>query len=148
MIALSSIEKLDLLPRLFSELCVVPEVVEECSVGGSIGVPDLSGLPWVRVVQSSPGIQSHFLLELDKGEKYTIHTACAVEADMVIIDERIGRNVAEYLGLSVIGTLGILLNAKQKGLIQSFSDCVKRMQENGLRYHPLLIERLIAESGE
>ena len=41
-IALSSIDKLDLLAQLFSEVCVVPEVVEECCVGGSIGVPDLS----------------------------------------------------------------------------------------------------------
>lgn len=147
-IALSSIGKLDLLPQLFTELCVVPEVVEECSVGGSVVVPDLTDLPWIKVVQSSTDIHSHFLLELDKGEKYTIHMACKLKADLVIVDEKIGRNVAEYLGLSVIGTLGILLNAKQKGLVASFSDCVMNLQANGLHYHPLLVKRLISGCGE
>ena len=55
-----------------------------------------------------------FLLELDKGEKYTLNMALKMSADMVIMDEKIGRNIAEYLGLTVIGTLGILLNAKHQ----------------------------------
>ncbi|MCI5210483.1 MAG: DUF3368 domain-containing protein [Candidatus Electrothrix sp. ATG2] len=93
-------------------------------------------------------MSTHILLELDKGEKHTIHTASQHKADLVIIDEKIGRNVAEYLNLSVIGTLGILLNAKEKRLISSFSDCVTEMQRNGLRYHPRLIERLIRQCGE
>ncbi|MDU9050766.1 MAG: DUF3368 domain-containing protein [Candidatus Electrothrix sp. Rat3] len=147
-IALSSIGQLDLLPSLFSEVCIVPEVVEECRVGGRIGVPELTYFPWIKQVGSSPDVRSHILLELDKGEKFTIHTACVRKADLVIIDEKIGRNVAEYLGLTVIGTLGILLNAKKKGLIASFSDCVAEMQRNGLRYHPRLIERLIRQCGE
>ncbi|MCI5125461.1 MAG: DUF3368 domain-containing protein [Candidatus Electrothrix sp. AR5] len=147
-IALSSIGQLDLLPSIFSKVCVVPEVVEECQVGGPISVPKLTSLPWIKQVASSPEVSSHILLELDKGEKYTIHTACEHKADLVIIDEKIGRNVAEYLGLTVIGTLGVLLNAKKKGLIASFSDCVGEMQNNGLRYHPQLIERLIRQCGE
>ncbi len=113
-IALSSIDKLDLLPLLFSELCVVPEVVEECSVGGSVEVPDLSGLPWINVVPSTAYIHSHFLLELDKGEKYTIHAACTSKANLVIIDEKIGRNIAEYMGLSVIGHLGGFVKCQTK----------------------------------
>ncbi len=148
-IALSSISQLDLLPRLFVHVCVVPEVIEECRVGGIVAVPDLAGLPWVRTVSTAPpdGL-SHALLELDKGEKHTIHTACQHKADLVIIDEKIGRNVAEYLGLSVIGTLGILMNAKRKGMIASFSQCVEEMRRHGLRYHPRLVERLKAECGE
>lgn len=147
-IALSSIGQLDLLPRLFTHVCVVPEVIEECCAGGPVAVPDLAGLPWIEVVPSSTEISTLALLELDKGEKHTIHAACQHKADLVIIDEKIGRNVAEYLGLSVIGTLGILLNAKRKGMIASFSQCVEAMQGHGLRYHPSLIERLKTECGE
>jgi predicted nucleic acid-binding protein len=147
-ISLASIGQLDLLPHLFSQVYVVPEVIDECLAGGIIAVPDLAGLAWIEVVPSSHDISSLALLELDKGEKYTIDTACKHKADLVIIDEKIGRNVAEYLGLSVIGTLGILLNAKRKGMIASFSDCVEEMQRNGLRYHPRLVERLKGECGE
>ncbi len=38
------------------------------------------------------------------------------KADWIIIDEKIGRNMAEYLGLKVTGTLGVLLKAKQQDL--------------------------------
>lgn len=148
-IALSSIGQLELLPRLFVTVRVVPEVAEECRAGGLIAVPDLAELPWIEIVPSSPDvIISLPLLELDKGEKHTIHAACEHKADLVVIDEKIGRNVAEYLGLSVIGTLGLLLNAKRKGMIVSFSRCVEEMQRNGLRYHPRLVERLKGECGE
>ena len=147
-IALSAIGQLDLLPHLFTRVRVVPEVIEECRAGGPVAVPDLAALPWLQTVPSSPDISSLALLELDKGEKHTIHTACKHKADLVIIDEKIGRNVAEYLGLSVIGSLGILLNAKRKGLIASFSQCVEEMQRYGLRYHPRLVERLKSECGE
>lgn len=48
------------------------------------------------------------LFELDRGEKQTILLAREFKADRVIVDERIGRNIAEYLGLAVTGTLGVL----------------------------------------
>ncbi len=43
---------------------------------------------------------------------------------------------------------GILLNAKRKGLIASFSQCVEEMRRHGLRSHPRTVERLKAECGE
>ena len=49
-IALSAIDQLSLLPKLFSEICVVPEVETECKAGGVIHVPSLSTLPWVKLV--------------------------------------------------------------------------------------------------
>lgn len=148
LIALSSIGKLDLLPCLFDRVYVVSEVIEECAAGGPIVVPELDELEWIEVINSEQCVANHFLLELDKGEKYTLNMALKMSADMVIMDEKIGRNIAEYLGLTVIGTLGILLNAKRRGLIISFSDCVSSMTKQGLRYHPALIEKLILKAGE
>jgi len=66
-------------------------------------------------------------LQLDKGEKHTLDMAQKYHADWVVIDEKIGRNMAEYLGLQVTGTLGVLLKAKQQGLISSFVECVTAM---------------------
>jgi uncharacterized protein len=147
-IALSSIDQLDLLPKLFGEVYVVIEVEEECKAGGLIHVPALSTLPWVKLIESKPLLNRMVLLELDKGEKYTIDMACQFKADRVIIDEKIGRNIAEYLGLSVTGTLGILLAAKQKGWIDSFSDCVKNMQKKGIYYHSGLVKKLATTVNE
>ncbi len=147
-IALSGINKLDLLPALFDTVHVVDAVVEECAAGGKIFVPDLTKLSWIQIV-SRVICQDHYAVsKLDQGEKYTILAAFGMKADYVIIDERIGRNIAEYMGLSVTGTLGVLLKAKQKGSIDSFSDCVKAMQNNGIYYHTKLVENLALQAGE
>ena len=141
-IALASIRQLDLLPRVFRQIHVVTEVIEECAAGGAVPVPDLRSLPWVQEVTSLPVIHTGILLELDKGEKHTIDMAKRLGAEWVIIDEKTGRNVAEYLGMRVTGTLGILLKAKQQGWLSSFRDCAKAMTEQGIRYHPALLNRL------
>ena len=147
-IALSSIRQLDLLPRLFQRIYVVEQVVAECRAGGHIIVPDLVRFSWIQVVGSTPIQHSSRLLELDKGEKHTLDMACKYSADWVLIDEKVGRNVAEYLGLKVVGTLGVLLKAKQAGLISSFIRCTAEMQSHGIYYHPLLINKLATVAGE
>ncbi len=147
-IALASINRLDLMPRCFGDVHVVTEVMDECAVGGKIKVPDLRLLDWVIPVESLPVVHSTLLLELDKGEKHTIDMAKRQQADWAIIDEKIGRNLAEYLGLRVTGTLGILLKAKQQGWIDSFLDTVNTMQQSGIRYHPELVRKLAQSVGE
>ncbi len=147
-IALSSINKLDLLPKLFGQIHVVTEVIEECAVGGIIPVPDLRKLPWVVEVHSSQAITISILLELDKGEKYTLQMAKEMKADRVIIDEKIGRDIAEYLELEVTGTLGILLKASQNGWIESFTESAKAMSDQGIHYNKALIKKLAKAIGE
>ncbi len=147
-IALSSISQLELLPKLFGEVHAVHEVAEECRAGGHIQVPDLVTLSWVKLVQSIEPLQENVLLELDAGEKHTLNMACRLQAERVIIDEKIGRNMAEYLGLNVVGTLGVLLLAKRKGWIDSFSDCVQQMQSQGIYYHSALVRHLALSIGE
>ena len=147
-IALSSIRQLDLLPQLFGEIHLVVEVIEECEVGGAIAVPNLRRLDWIKPVQSTPIEYSSVLLELDKGEKHTLDMAGKYKANWVLIDEKIGRNIAEYLGLRVTGTLGVLLKAKQQGLITSFLESVHAMQAQGIFYHQSLVEKLAMGIGE
>lgn len=147
-IALSAISQLSLLPRLFNEIHAVHEVAEECQAGGHIIVPPLPSLSWVKLVESVTPVHQAVLLELDKGEKHTLNTAYHMKADMVIIDEKIGRNMAEYIGLKVVGTLGILLAAKQHGWIDSFSECVSRLQMQAIYYHPALVNKLAHHIGE
>ena len=69
-------------------------------------------------------------------------------ADLVIIDEKLGRNIAEYLGLAVTGTLGVLLKAKQMGVIPSFSGCVRGMLNAGIRYNTNLVKKLATQVNE
>ncbi len=148
LIALAGIGQLDLLRELFGRIRVVQEVADECAAGGKILVPSLNSVPWVDIIESTSPTLPGLLLELDKGEKHTLDMAKKMFADWVIIDERIGRDLAEYIGLKVTGTLGVLLKAKRQGLIASFKDAVDEMQANGIYYNALLLERLIREAGE
>jgi predicted nucleic acid-binding protein len=147
-IALSSINQLDLMPVLFKQVYVVDTVINECAKGGKIIVPDLTRLDWLHCVDSKNYANNPLLVSLDDGEKHTIEAALAHQADYTIIDEKLGRNLAEFLGLTVIGTLGILLKAKQQNKIPSFIDCVKAMQIQGIRYNNQLVERLAVQIGE
>lgn len=134
LIALASIGRLDLMPRLFGQVHVVNDVIDECAVGGVISVPRLRTLDWVIEVVSTPVANPLILLELDRGEKHTLDMALKAKADRVVIDEKLGRALAEYLGLSVTGTPGILLKAKQAGWIPSFRR--GRYWNAGPRYTP------------
>ncbi|SEH08128.1 DUF3368 domain-containing protein [Candidatus Venteria ishoeyi] len=110
-IALSIVNQLALLPTLFGKIYAVDAVAEECAHGGPVSVPALGTLEWVEIIKSEP-CESLILLELDKGEKHTLDMAHRMSADQVIIDEKLERDLGEYLGLNITGTLGILLKAK------------------------------------
>ena len=139
---------LHLLPSLFGEVIVAPSVVQECSEGGKIFVPDLSTLSWVRVqpVQSERHLPA--LFELDRGERDTLLLAVLHSTALVVMDEKLGRNMAEYMGLRVTGTLGVLAKARSLGLIPSFTATATRMQEQGIYFHQGLVNRLATRLGE
>jgi predicted nucleic acid-binding protein len=147
-IALASIGQLDLLPSLFGRVHVAQSVIEECAEGGRILVPDLSSLDWIMPEADEVSSISPVMFELDRGERQTILLARKFGAGRVIIDERIGRRVAEYLGLSVTGTLGVLAKAKSLGLIPSFHEAALAMRKQGIHYNAGLITRLAQHLGE
>ena len=105
-ISLCSVDLLSLLPSIFGEVHVAPSVVDECSEGGRIFVPDLASLPWVKVQSVENEMQLPALFELDRGERDTLLLAALQSEALVIMDEKLGRNMAEYMGLQVTGTLG------------------------------------------
>lgn len=72
--------------------------------------PDWLTIQTVSVVDTTLDI-------LDPGEQAAITLAQTLPADLLIIDERLGRRIAEERGISIIGTLGILDDAAAQGLI-------------------------------
>jgi predicted nucleic acid-binding protein len=147
-IALSSIGRLELLPQLFDKIYVAESVASECAEGGRILVPDLKSLDWVVHVADEASSTLPILFELDRGEKQTITLARKYGATRVIIDERLGRRVAEYLDLNVTGTLGVLAKAKSTNLIPSFHEAALAMRQQGIYYNPGLVTRIAHHLGE
>jgi predicted nucleic acid-binding protein len=146
-IALASVRLLELLPQMFIRVHVPASVVSECAVGGGIAVPPLSLLEWV-VVHPNPEGTLVGVWDLDAGEKDAILLALQLKADRILMDERLGRNMAEYQGLNVMGTLGVLAKAKKVGLIPSFAATAEIMRQQGIRYSQDLVNRISHHLGE
>jgi predicted nucleic acid-binding protein len=148
LVVMARVGLLDLLPALF-ERVLVPRVVWLELVEGSpnaVGVAELRAAPWLHVaLQPSPPVMD---LGLDAGETAAIALAEAESADLLLMDERAGRAVARARGLPVRGTLGVLLEARQRGLIEALAPVLARVEAEGFRLHPALIARALAEVGE
>jgi hypothetical protein len=74
--------------------------------------------PWIEVRRTA-GLPDAALADLDPGERDAIQLAQEEQADLLLIDERRGRLEAKRRGLATTGTLGVLLVAAQKGLIDA-----------------------------
>lgn len=150
LIALSSINQLNLLHQLFEEV-IIPEIVyHEAVVKGinKIGANELVNANWVSI-QSVPPTNpiNPLLLGLDQGELDVIQLGLLINPDWVIIDEKLGRRLAKIMGLSVKGTLGILLAGFYADYFskQEILSFIQNLVDNGIRLSPRLITSIIAE---
>jgi predicted nucleic acid-binding protein len=66
----------------------------------------------------------------------------------VLVDERIGRAVAQGVGLAVIGTLGVLVSAKLAGLVAEVRPLAQSLRDSGYFMAPQLVEAALASIGE
>lgn len=90
-------------------------------------------------------------LQHDPGEAEAIALAVQVRADLVLMDEELGRRTAKAMGLNVTGTLGLLLRAWQQGLLLDPQESLRRLQHEGLWVSVALMEWFavqVQESGD
>ena len=141
LIALQQIERLDLLETIFGSLVIPPAVAREAAnvpLGDWIAIRSLQGPLPPLVTRAGLG----------PGESESIGVALEAGADRVILDDRPARRLAEALGIPVIGTLGILLAAKRKGLITAVRQPVDALREDGFRVANDIYEEILQRAGE
>jgi predicted nucleic acid-binding protein len=119
-VKLAAIGRLDLLQQLYGAIVIPPAVYHEIVVVGA-GLPgavEVQTLPWFqqRPVTPSP-LLTQLQLELDPGEAEAVALADEIKADLILLDERRARRLARQRGLLHVGVLGMLIEAKQAGLI-------------------------------
>ena len=144
-------ESLEWLPGLYGRIFIPFEVCQEVEAGG-LGNPETLALVGIKdlivIGREKADVPLALLRELDLGEASVIYTATINEIDTVVIDEKAGRRVARIHGLRVTGSLGILLKAKQLGIIKNLGDCITRMSEHGIWISADLIKNSLHQAGE
>ena len=144
LIALGRLRRIELLPQVFEKVIVPQAVFEETQFR-----PDLADAQAISdacrsgrfVVDSSP--PDFAILPPDAnlgfGEAAAICLAAAL-GHGVLIDEKLGRAVAEGLKLSVIGTVGVLLIARRRGLIPVLKPLLEELSASGQHLSAALVQ--------
>ncbi|MDP3186204.1 MAG: DUF3368 domain-containing protein [Anaerolineales bacterium] len=147
LIALASIGQFDLLRSLFGRILIPPAVRAE--VQDETSVAALTAANWI-VVQAAQDMLAVQLLrdELDAGESEAIILARELDADLVLIDERVATRKARGVGLQTIGTLGVLLMAKDKGLVAVLKPLLDNLRHAGFRMSDDLYDKVLDSAGE
>lgn len=137
LIVLEKIGQLELLSQLFQKITITPEIQEEF---GNI-------LPsWIHIEPVLDKKRQQLLeLELDKGESSAIALALEKEANLLLIDERKGRNIATQLKINITGTLGILIRAKEEKLIHSLRAEIAKLVAIEFRMSQALIQDILGK---
>jgi uncharacterized protein len=151
LIALEACGQMDLLRALHARVSVPQAVQEEFEQGrpdASLGRVAVKLPNWIEVMPLRNPISRLLLAHLDVGEAAVISLALELGVARVIIDERRGRMIAQTLGLTVTGTMGILLRAKKLGALQAIKPCFDAMQSYGIWISDRLIASALREAGE
>lgn len=121
----------ELLPALFREVMIPPEVRQEFERAAR-AYPRFATLTlpaWVREQPPRSVPQSlREISRLDPGETAAIALALELAADAVLIDETDGRQAARRHGLTTIGVLGVLVRARQAGLLSALAPVVDQLE--------------------
>lgn len=144
---LFQIGKVDLLKKLYGNITITPAVKRELYALEE--QKKLDELKWIKVL--APKNQkkvAELLEELDLGESESIALAIEKNAKYLIIDEYKGRLIAEQYGVKIVGVLGILIQAKQKGVITSVKEEIEKLRSIGFRLNQRLVDNVLQRLGE
>ena len=147
-ISLATVGQISLLDTLFGRIAIPREVARELKSNKYPGYQDIDQ-PWCEIKDVQGMLYVGFLChDLDRGEAETITLAKELQADTVILDERTGYQIAKQQGLHVIGTLTVLLMAKQQGLIPSVRPLLDEMIQKGRWYSQSVYHSFLRQIGE
>jgi len=137
------IHQIDLLPRLFERI-IIPDAV--CNEMLNEEAPSIlqkwikNPPPWLEI-QTVSRIEPN-LNRLDIGEQTAITLAQTLPADLLLIDERLGRKIAQEYAVPIIGTLGILDEAARQGWID-LEEVIAHLQQTNFRISRQVIQALL-----
>lgn len=148
---LAKIGQLSLLRDVFDHILIPPEVSAELTAGVHPAAGLISQQQWIEVKPvSNPQavLTLHYQTKLGLGECAAIILAEEVGAHRLLLDDRNARQQAHSRSLPVLGTVGVILVAKNLGLIPTVKDVLDALIAQGMRLGPQLYQAALATAGE
>ena len=140
LIILTKIGEIDLLRQLYKTVTITQDI----SLEYGENLPE-----WFEVQQVKDHYRQQLLeMQIDKGEASAIALALETSDNIVILDDWKARKVAERLGISVTGTLGVIIKAKNTGIIPSIKPYLDKIRETNFRISEELEQIALKEANE
>lgn len=140
LIILDKIDELELLKKVGRKIFVTPIILKE--FGKSL--PE-----WVLVLSPENAHYQQILeMDLDEGEASAIALSLEMKNPILMLDDLKGRKVADKLNLRYSGTFGLILKAKQLGLINSVKPILEKIKSTNFRFDKKLFEKVLEQAGE
>lgn len=140
LIILSKIGELDLLRQLYQTVIITDKI--QLEYGEQL--PD-----WIIVQQAKDHYKQQLLeMQVDIGEASAIALALEISGSIIILDDWKARKLAERLGLSVTGTIGVIVKAKKKGIISTIKPYLNKIKETNFRISEELEQIALKEANE
>ena len=148
LIALSICNHLNLLDMLFDKVIVPEAVYNELTLNNK---PESERLKDYLLDKVSRKDINKYLINdahLGKGELEAIALYKAINADFLIIDDKVARKTAVINNIKITGSMGVLLFAKKKGYIKTLSPCIESLKRSNIRISESLIKKILQEANE
>lgn len=151
LITLAKVDQFDLLEKLFGRVVIPQAVYLEVALHstGKSGARETDMANWIEVREAGDELAVAVLREtLGAGESEAIVLAQTTGATLVLLDDALARRKAERVGLVAMGTLGVLLLAKQTGLIEAVKPLLDALRQTDFRVSARVLDEVTARAGE
>jgi len=143
LIAPEAIGELALLDAIFPSRVCIPEAVAR-EVASSVALP-----AWLSVRTLSQPLAPAVLRDsLGPGGREAICLALELQAEALVMDDLTARNLADRLGVQVVGTVGVIIQAKRQGVLKAARPYLEQLRATGLYISDHLLERALELAGE
>jgi len=139
-IILTNIGEFELLQKVYGQIVKTPAIAAEFG----------ETLPeWVEIVEVRDKYRQTILeLQIDKGESSAIALALETPNSVVILDDYKARKIAERLGITLTGTIGVIIKAKLNRVIPSIKPLLEKIKRTDFRLSDEIETQALKEAGE
>ena len=145
LVALSIMNRLDLLETLFGTIHVPQAVYDEVTISSKPQSKKLKTFLEDKIISVEVNISQ---MGLGRGELEAIALYKNMDADFLLIDDRRAKSFAKLNNVNVIGSLGVIVLAKELGKIENIREDLEKLLDSNIFISESLINKILISVGE